>query len=144
MSTAAFPGALGPVLVREIPREVPGFAGGWTDNVPQGRVDLTIHRISKTHHGRTLVTLGHAAEHLANSQRFDIHGREDASVVEAVHILMGLSRSVFDDLAGRHSRRRRIEQWLIERVAGVFESACKSRGHIRFEDRAESEGCITC
>jgi len=32
--------------------------------------DLTIHRITRTHHGRTLLMLGHAAEYLANSRRY--------------------------------------------------------------------------
>lgn len=144
MSTAAFPGVLGPVLVRENPREAPGFAGGWTDNVSQSHVDLTIHRISRTHHGRTLLTLGHAAEYLANSRCFDINGREDASSAEAIHILMGLSRSVFDDFADRDSRRRRIEQWLIGRVAGIFEGSASGRRRMSFEDEVEPEGCITC
>jgi hypothetical protein len=61
--------------------------------------DLTIHRITKTHHGRTLVSLGHAAEYLANSRRFLLREKMNDSDNEAIHLLMSLSRRVFDEYA---------------------------------------------
>jgi hypothetical protein len=83
--------------------------------------DLTIHRITSTHHGRTLLTLGHAAEYLANTRRYSTEKVDHASNVEAIHILMELSRSVFDDFAERRSLNRRVEDWLIDRTVRLFE-----------------------
>jgi hypothetical protein len=79
--------------------------------------DLTIRRITGTHHGRTLLTLGHAAEYLANSRRYSTRAYDREAEVEAVHILLGLSRSVFEEYAERRSLHRRFENWLIERAA---------------------------
>lgn len=52
------------------------------------------------HHGRTLLMLGHAAEHLADSRRFVLgEERGVAPVDEAIHLLMRLSRGVFEEYA---------------------------------------------
>jgi hypothetical protein len=75
--------------------------------------DLTIHRVTKTHHGRTLLMLGHAAEYLADSRRFSAPGRATDSDNEAIHILMGLSRSVFDEYAGGASKARRLDRLVL-------------------------------
>jgi hypothetical protein len=88
-----------------------------------GAGDLTIHRITSTHHGRTLLTLGHAAEYLASSRRYSTEKVDHAANVEAIHILMELSRSVFDDFAERRSLNRRVEDWLIERTVRLFAQA---------------------
>jgi hypothetical protein len=95
-------------------------------SLSQGRAisrvgDLTIHRITSTHHGRTLLTLGHAAEYLASSRRYSTEKVDHASNIEAIHILMELSRSVFDDFAERRPLNRRFEDWLIERAVWLFE-----------------------
>ena len=125
MSTASFPGALGPVLVKRFARESPSALAG---RPAQGRADLTIHRITETHHGRTLLLLGHAAEHLANSRRYTIHGLNDGSEAEAIHILLGLSRDVFDEFARQQTRRWKAEQWLLGRVAGLIEGRAGRKG----------------
>jgi hypothetical protein len=83
--------------------------------------DLTIHRITGTHHGRTLLTLGHAAEYLANSRRYSMQAYDREAEVEAIHILLGLSRSVFEEYAERRSLHRRFEDWLIEQAVWLFE-----------------------
>ena len=83
--------------------------------------DLTIHRITSTHHGRTLLTLGHAAEYLAASRRYSTKKVDHAANVEAIHILMELSRSVFDEFAERRTLSRRFEQWLIGQAFRLFE-----------------------
>ena len=119
MSTAVFPGPTRPVLVPS--RKARAFP-----SLSQGRAvssvgDLTIHRITSTHHGRTLLTLGHAAEYLANSRRYSTEKVDQAANVEAIHILMELSRSVFDDFAERRALSRRLEQWLIGRAVRLFE-----------------------
>jgi hypothetical protein len=41
--------------------------------------------------------------------------------VEAVHLLMGLSRSVFEEYAERRTVQRRFQDWVIERAVRVFE-----------------------
>jgi hypothetical protein len=74
---------------------------------PADAPDLTIHRITMTHHGRTLLMLGHAAEYLVDSRRFQATAND--SDTEAIHILMGLSRSVFDDYANGVSKGRRLD-----------------------------------
>jgi len=95
-------------------------------SLSQGRAatsdgDLTIHRITSTHHGRTLLTLGHAAEYLANSRRYSTEKVDHAANVEAIHILMELSRNVFEDFAERRTVSRRLEDWLIEGAVRLFE-----------------------
>ncbi|WP_035349235.1 hypothetical protein [Edaphobacter aggregans] len=62
-----------------------------------GYPDLTIHRLSASHHGDTLRTLGHAAEYLVNSRPFSPEIEETADDREAVRILIRLSREVFDE-----------------------------------------------
>lgn len=143
MSTAVFPRVLGPVLVERASREIPsGLAGPAAKRDKAQPADLTIHRISKGHHGRTLLLLGHAAEHLANARRFTVAGREDRSDAEAIHLLMGLSREVFEDFAGR-SRRRRMEEWVIQWITSKVEM--HGRCAIPVSDNAHREDkCATC
>src|SRR5438270_7295500 len=117
MSTAVFPGPNGPAR----PVLVPSRKARAFPSLSQGRAvssagDLTIHRITNTHHGRTLLTLGHAAEYLANSRRYSTEKVDHASNVEAIHILMEISRSVFDEFAERRSLHRRMEDWGVERA----------------------------
>jgi hypothetical protein len=119
MSTAVFPGPTRPVFV-------PARKARAYPSLSQGRAvsragDLTIHRITSTHHGRTLLMLGHAAEYLANSRRYSAEKVDHAANIEAIHILMELSRSVFDDFAERRTVSRRLEDWLIERAVQLFE-----------------------
>ena len=119
MSTAVFPGPTRFVFVPS--RKARAFP-----SLSQGRAvssvgDLTIHRITSTHHGRTLLTLGHAAEYLANSRRYSTEKVDRAANVEAIHILMELSRSVFEDFAEQRSAGRKVEDWLIGRAVRLFE-----------------------
>jgi hypothetical protein len=122
MSTAVFPGRNGsnrPVVVSaRKPRGVPSLSQG---RAASSVGDLTIHRITSTHHGRTLLTLGHAAEYLANSRRYSTEKVDHAANVEAIHILMEVSRSVFEEFAERRSLNRRVEDWFIERAVRLFE-----------------------
>jgi hypothetical protein len=118
MATAVCPAATRPVLV---PRRVRAFPSLSLSNAASNSGDLTIHRITRTHHGRTLLMLGHAAEHLANSHRYATEKVETASSVEAIHILMGLSRSIFEDFAERRTLNNRVGDWLIARTVRLFE-----------------------
>jgi hypothetical protein len=79
--------------------------------------DLTIHRVTKTHHGRTLLTLGHAAEYLANTRRFLFNETTSMADDEAIHILMSLSRSVFEEYAESVSGKGRVDELVIGCVA---------------------------
>ena len=119
MATAVFPSRSRPVLLssRKM-RAVPGFARG---KAATHVGDLTIHRITKTHHGRTLLTLGHAAEYLVNSRRYSSREFDVAADREAIHLLMRLSRSVFDDFAEQRTLLRRFEGWAVERAVRLFE-----------------------
>ena len=121
MTTAVFPGPARPVLVP--PRKGRAFPSLSHGRAASSTGDLTIHRITETHHGRTLLTLGHAAEYLADSRRYSTQKVDYASNVEAIHILMGLSRSVFEEYAERRTLNRRVQDWLVERAVGLIESA---------------------
>jgi hypothetical protein len=119
MSTAVFPGPSRPLLApSRRARALPSLSQG---RAFSGAGDLTIHRITSTHHGRTLLTLGHAAEYLANTRRYSAEKVDHAANVEAIHILMELSRSVFDDFAERRTLSRRFEDWLIGGAVRLFE-----------------------
>jgi hypothetical protein len=122
MSTAVFPGPNGParpVLVpSRKPRAFPSLSQG---RAVSSAGDLTIHRITSTHHGRTLLMLGHAAEYLANSRRYSTEKVDHAANIEAIHLLMELSRNVFEEFAERRSLHRRMEDWVIERAVRLFE-----------------------
>lgn len=119
MATAVTPSASRPVLVRS--RKARSFPSLSEGRAVSSAGDLTIHRITKTHHGRTLLTLGHAAEYLANSRRYSTRRFDHAAEVEAIHILMGLSRSVFEEYAERRTLGRRFEEWVIEPAVRLFE-----------------------
>ena len=119
MSTAVFPGPTRP-------QAMPSRKARVFPSLSQGRAamaagDLTIHRITSTHHGRTLLMLGHAAEYLATSRRFSTEKVDHAANVEAVHILMELSRSVFEDFAERRTLNQRLQDWLVAGVVGLVE-----------------------
>jgi hypothetical protein len=119
MATAVFPGPNRPQPVPA--KRAPGFP-----SLSEGREashvgDLTIHRITETHHGRTLLTLGRAAEYLVNSRRYSTRVFDPEAEVEAVHLLMGLSRTVFEEYAERRTMHRRFQDWVIERAVRVFE-----------------------
>ena len=119
MATAVFPGTNRPTLVpQKAARAFPSLSHG---KASSSVGDLTIHRITKTHHGRTLLMLGHAAEYLANSRRYSSEKVDHEANVEAIHILMGLSRSVFEEFAERRTLNRRFEQWLVDRAVRLFE-----------------------
>jgi hypothetical protein len=120
MPTAVFPGANHPIpITSQKTQPSPGLPFPSLSKGEAGSSvgDLTIRRITGTHHGRTLLTLGHAAEYLANSRRYSMRAYDREAEVEAVHILLELSRSVFEEYAERRSLHRRFENWLIERAA---------------------------
>ena len=119
MATAVFPGSNRPAVVASRKaRSIPSLFKGREATNPG---DLTIHRITETHHGRTLVTLGHAAEYLVNSRRYSTEKFDYEAHVEAVHILMGLSRSVFDETVQPRKVHQRVQDWLVERVVRIIE-----------------------
>ena len=69
MSTAVFPGPIALDLYSCLAKSA-GVSQPVAGRAVSSAGDLTIHRITETHHGRTLLTLGHAAEYLANSRRY--------------------------------------------------------------------------
>lgn len=119
MATAVFPGTNRPVPVSaKKARAFPSLSEGRT---AFRTGDLTIHRITETHHGRTLLTLGRAAEYLVNSRRYSTGMLDREAEVEAVHLLMESSRSVFEEYAERRTLQRRFQDWVIERAVRVLE-----------------------
>jgi hypothetical protein len=67
---------------------------------------LTMRRAMGTHHGRTLLMLGHAAEHLASSRKFVFEETGKNADDEAIHILRSLSRGVFEEYASEFQESR--------------------------------------
>jgi hypothetical protein len=119
MATAVFPGPNRPVPV---PAKKARAFPSLSDGREASRVgDLTIHRITDTHHGRTLLRLGRAAEYLVNSRRYSARVYDREAEVEAVHVLMELSRTVFEEYAERRTLQRRFQDWVIERAVRVLE-----------------------
>jgi hypothetical protein len=119
MATAVFPGPNRPAVVgSRKARSIPSLLEGRQATNPG---DLTIHRITETHHGRTLITLGHAAEYLVNSRRYSAEKFDYEAHAEAVHILMGLSRSVFDEAVQPRKLHQRFQDWVVERVVRIVE-----------------------
>jgi len=114
MSTAPFPQPVRPLPVAPVRRTPTALP------LDAGRVNLTIRRISNTHHGRTLQMLGHAAEHLVYSRGF-LESPPSVADDEAVRILMRLSSAVFREYADSRRVRRPVEDfvmgcanWLLE------------------------------
>jgi hypothetical protein len=70
-------------------------------SLPHSLASMELHRTRGPHHGLTLLMLGRAAEHLADSRRFAFgQERAVAPVEEAIHLLRVLSRGVFEEYAG--------------------------------------------
>jgi hypothetical protein len=129
MATAVFPGAPRPVLVSK--PKIRSFPSLSESNLGLSGGDLTIHRITKTHHGRTLLTLGHAAEYLADSRRYSTQEGDYRASVEAIHILLGLNRRVFDEFAEERRLHRRFEEWLIEPAVRLCEVVANATRPVR-------------
>lgn len=113
MSTAPFPGTIRPAIQPDAKRLPAGLP------LDGGAVNLTTYRISRTHHGRTLQMLGHAAEHLVNSRGF-LEAWCEADE-EAVRILRRLSSSVFREYAESVRVRRPVEDFVMGCAAWLFE-----------------------
>jgi hypothetical protein len=87
------------------------------------KVDLTIHRVTETHHGRALRILGHAAEHLVLSASCSTHCGHATGDSDAIRILMRLSREIFDDYAAMNTHRHPVTHWVMERAVRVYGAA---------------------
>jgi hypothetical protein len=120
ISTATLARATRPTLVPQSVRHAPAPTTLSVANGPTDAPDLTIHRLTRTHHGRTLLMLGHAAEYLADSRRFLVRGKATDSDDEAIHILLSLSRSVFDEYAEGASKGRGLDGLVLGCVARLL------------------------
>jgi hypothetical protein len=123
MASAVFPGQngpQGPMLVP--PRKGRGFPSLSNGRAASSAGDLTIHRITDTHHGRTLLTLGHAAEYLANSRRYSTREFDSSAHLEAIHLLVGASRSVFEEFAEQKRLHQRFQDSVVKQAVRIIES----------------------
>ena len=82
----------------------------------------TIHRRTDSHHGSTLRTLGHAAEYLAASEPSPLEHR-DAGDPEAIHILMRLSREVFEEYVRMTQRHHSVIDWMMNQAIRIYGAA---------------------
>jgi hypothetical protein len=120
ISTATLARATRPTLVPQSARHASAPTTLSVANGPTDASDLTIHRLTRTHHGRTLLMLGHAAEYLVDSRRFLVRGKATDSDNDAIHVLMGLSRSVFDEYAEGASKGRGLDGLVLGCVARLL------------------------
>ncbi|GGA58480.1 hypothetical protein GCM10011507_07300 [Edaphobacter acidisoli] len=104
----------GPALVPLVRRPPAGFP------LDGGRVNLTVRRITKNHHGRTLQMLGHAAEYLAYNRGFS-ERRASAADDEAISILRRLSSAVFLEYAEGARVRRPLEDFVMGCASWLLE-----------------------
>lgn len=81
----------------------------------------TIHRRTKSHHGAALRILGHAAEYLS-ARPFAVES-PDAGDLKAAHILMRLSREVFDDYASSTRRHHPVADWIMDQAVRIYGAA---------------------
>jgi hypothetical protein len=86
------------------------------------RAEAPMHCVSDSQYSYALAILAHAGEHLDDARWFAIEAQPGSVNVEAIHILKRLSRSLFEEHAGRTMRRQRLEEWLKERITEVFGS----------------------
>jgi hypothetical protein len=83
----------------------------------QGEAPHTIHRVTPTHHGRTLVLLGDAADYLQTNSTVDSSRRE------AAHILRRLAREVFDEYAAETWAPRPLTDWFMRQAVRIYGAA---------------------
>jgi hypothetical protein len=114
MSTTPFPGTYHPAIENQNAQSL--------NTLPTvtPAPDLTIHRRTSTHHGRTLLTLGHAAEYLVHSRMFLSAEPASQADTEAVHILMQLSRMVFNEYAQQVTANHPLEKWMVGCLVKLF------------------------
>jgi hypothetical protein len=109
MSTAPFPGAyastVGDMVVSHL-----GSIG--TLALPAGR-NASVDR------GQGIEKLGHAVDHLISSSMFYTDESFAKADSEAIHILMRLRRSVFEERTEVTPGNRRLRQWIMGRLGGV-------------------------
>ena len=85
--------------------------------------DLPIHRRTATHHGRSLRTLGHAAEYLTASRALLTDEADLSADREAIHLLMRLSREVFAEYAITTQQRHPVTDWMMNQAVRIYGAA---------------------
>jgi hypothetical protein len=114
LNRGATPAADDPgVLARSLSNASPGHGGP----------DLTIHRHTSSHHGRALRTIGHAAEYLVSTRSVSVSPAESAANRQAVHILMRLSREVFEGYAAITMHHHPVTDWVMSRAVRIYGAA---------------------
>jgi hypothetical protein len=84
---------------------------------------LTIHRKTVSFHGGALQILGHAAEHLSMQLAFETDPSQEAATRQALHVLMQLSRSIFDEYAAQTNQERPVSDWLMRQAIRIYGAA---------------------
>jgi len=85
-----------------------------------------VRRRGSLEQGRALESLGHAVEYLIDSRMFHAGDLNPQVELEAVQILMRMSREVFAECPEVVSLRRRFRRWMSDRFAG--DSGMAQRG----------------
>jgi hypothetical protein len=100
MSTASVPGQY-PVESSHARLSHLGFGAGFEDeSLAEGAaapINVVTPLRSRSHTGQALEILGHALEYLVDSRMYQVDEPATRADSEALHILMRLSREVFED-----------------------------------------------
>jgi hypothetical protein len=107
MSTAPFPGAY-PFAVSDAAAQHLAAASEASG--------LPVRRRANVDQARAIEKLGHAVDHLIYSRMFLTEADAVKADSDAIHILMVLRRSVFEECEPIDRGSRQVKQWIMERV----------------------------
>jgi hypothetical protein len=77
---------------------------------------LPVRRRANVNQAHAIEKLGHAVDHLIYSQMFLTDTDEVKAAIDAVHILMAVRRTVFEECETVVRKKRQVRQWISERL----------------------------
>src|SRR5579871_1187259 len=81
-----------------------------------GAPELPVRRRANVDQARAIEKLGHAVDHVIYLQIFLTDADEVKAATDAVHILMALRRTVFEECETVIRKKRQVRQWITERL----------------------------
>jgi|ERR1700722_19481723 hypothetical protein len=106
MSTASFPGVY-PFALSDAASQY--SAAGDAPELP-------VRRRANVDQARAIEKLGHSVDHLIYSRIFLTDAAAVKADADAVHLLMKLRRSVFEECERVVSENRQVKRWIMERL----------------------------
>jgi hypothetical protein len=81
--------------------------------------ELPVRRLANVDQARAIERLGRAVDHLIYSRMFLADSVAVKADADAIHILMGLRRSVFEECEMVNQGNRQMKQWVMELVRRI-------------------------